>query len=75
MVEKGAGGDAGRTGKFRNEVEGLKKLNFARSGSVSSVSSARISPCLTGGRAGGRPPYPISAAPVSPLGPKTLAPG
>ena len=58
-----------------NEVEGWKKLNFARSGSVSSVSSARISPFLTGGRAGGRPPYPISAAPLSPLGPKTLAPG
>ena len=49
----------------RNEVEGLRKLNSARSGSVSSVSSAGIPPCLTGGGAGVRP-YPVSATPVSP---------
>ena len=30
-------------------MEGLRRLNSARSGSVSSVSSAGISPCLTGG--------------------------
>ena len=36
----------------RNEVEGLRGLNSARSGSVSLVSSAGIPPCLTG--VGGR---------------------
>ena len=58
-----------------NEVEGLRRLNSARSGNVSSVSFAGIPSCLTGGGAGVRPPYPVSATPVFPLGPGTPAPG
>ena len=59
----------------RNEVEGLRRLSSARSGSVSSVSSAGTPPYPTGGGVGVRPPYPVSATPVSPLGPGTPAPG
>ena len=38
----------------RNEVEGLRRLNSAKSGSVSSVSCAAIPPCLMGGGGGGQ---------------------
>ena len=61
----------------KNEVEGLR-LNSAWSGSGSSVSSAGTPRYPTGGEGGGvdiRPPYPVSAMPVSPLGPGTPAPG
>ena len=50
----------------RNEAEGLRKLNSARSWSVSSVSASGMPPCPTGGGVqGARPPYPVSAMPVS----------
>jgi len=59
----------------KNEVEGLRRLNSARSGSVSSVSSAGAPPYPTGGGAPNvRPPYPVSTTPVSPLS-GTPAPG
>ncbi|PUU72336.1 hypothetical protein B9Z19DRAFT_1137947 [Tuber borchii] len=46
----------------RNEVEGLRRLSSARSGSVSSVSSAGTPPYPTGGGAGVKPPYLVSEA-------------
>jgi len=58
----------------KNEAEGLRRLNSARSGSISSVSSAGTLPYPTGEGAGVRPPYPVSPTPVSPLS-GTPAPG
>ena len=46
-----------------DEVGGFRRLNSARSGSVSSVSSA------------GTPRYPVTSTPVPPLGLRTPAPG
>ncbi|RPA92370.1 hypothetical protein L873DRAFT_1831142 [Choiromyces venosus 120613-1] len=55
----------------RNEVEGLRRLNVARSGSVSSVSSMGTAYTLVGaggGAQGGRLPYPVSATPGATAG-------
>ena len=59
----------------KNAVEGLRWLSSARSRSVSSVSSARTPPYPTGGGAAVRSPCPVSATPVSPLGPGAPTPG
>ncbi|KAG0136143.1 hypothetical protein HOY82DRAFT_576578 [Tuber indicum] len=52
----------------KNEVEGLRRLNSARSGSVSSVSSAGTPYPTGGGAQGTRPPYPVGTTPLSPAG-------
>ena len=49
MVEDQAGRDPSRTGQFRNEVEGLRSLNSATSGSVSWVNFAVTPSYPTGG--------------------------
>ena len=57
----------------RNEVEGLRRLNSTRSGSVSLVSSAGTLTLRVGRSV--RPPYPPSTTPISSLGPWTPVPG
>ncbi|PUU73080.1 hypothetical protein B9Z19DRAFT_1117505 [Tuber borchii] len=56
-----------------NEVQGLNRLNSARTGSVSLVSSAGTPPYSAGGVQGVKPRYPVCATPESLLGPGTPA--